>query len=75
MARRSSAAAMASSSATCRSRTRSAASSCWASPDFATSVMRRVQALMADVDADRTVVQARLSELGRRIDETYARAR
>jgi gas vesicle protein len=38
-------------------------------------LMRRVQALMADVDADRTVVQARLAELGRRIDETYARAR
>lgn len=38
-------------------------------------LMRRVQALMADVDADRTVVQARLIELGRRIDETYARAR
>jgi hypothetical protein len=27
------------------------------------------------VDADRTVIQARLTELGRRIDETYARAR
>jgi hypothetical protein len=38
-------------------------------------LMRRVQALMADVDADRTVIQARLTELGRRIDETYARAR
>jgi hypothetical protein len=38
-------------------------------------LMKRVQALMADVDADRTVIQARLSELGRRIDETYARAR
>ena len=32
-------------------------------------------ALTADVDADRTVIQARLTELGRRIDETYARAR
>lgn len=38
-------------------------------------LMRRVQVLMADVDADRTVIQARLTELGRRIDETYARAR
>lgn len=38
-------------------------------------LMRRVQALTADVDADRTVIQARLTELGRRIDETYARAR
>jgi hypothetical protein len=38
-------------------------------------LMRRVQALTADVDADRTVLQARLTELGRRIDETYARAR
>ena len=38
-------------------------------------LLRRVQALMADVDADRTVIQARLTELGRRIDETYARAR
>jgi hypothetical protein len=38
-------------------------------------LMRRVRALMADVDTDRTVIQARLSELGRRIDEAYARAR
>jgi hypothetical protein len=38
-------------------------------------LMRRVQSLMADVDADRTVIQARLTELGRRIDESYARAR
>jgi ABC-type phosphate transport system auxiliary subunit len=38
-------------------------------------LMRRVQSLMADVDADRTVIQARLTELGRRIDDTYARAR
>ena len=38
-------------------------------------LMRRVQALMAEVDADRTVIQARLTELGRRIDETFARAR
>jgi hypothetical protein len=37
--------------------------------------MRRVRALMADVDTDRTVIQARLTELGRRIDEAYARAR
>ena len=44
-------------------------------PEAEEELMRRVQALMADVDADRTVVQARLSELGRRIDETYARAR
>ena len=38
-------------------------------------LMRRVRALMVDVDADRTVILARLTELGRRIDETYARAR
>lgn len=37
-------------------------------------LMRRMQSLTADVDADRTVIQARLTELGRRIDETYARA-
>ena len=38
-------------------------------------LMRRVQALTADVDADRAVLQARLAGLGRRIDETYSRAR
>jgi hypothetical protein len=38
-------------------------------------LMRRLQVLVADVDAERTVIQARLQELSRRIDETYARAR
>jgi hypothetical protein len=37
--------------------------------------MRRLQVLVADVDSERAVIQARLQELGRRIDETYARAR
>jgi hypothetical protein len=43
--------------------------------DAETEILRRVQALLADVDAERTVIDARLQELGRRIDETYAKAR
>ncbi len=34
---------------------------------------RRVETLTADTEAERAVLEARLSELGRRIDETYAK--
>jgi ABC-type Zn2+ transport system substrate-binding protein/surface adhesin len=38
-----------------------------------TEVRRRLQAIAAEIDSDRTVMQARLQELARRIDETFAR--
>jgi len=39
-----------------------------------TEVRRRLQAIAAEIDSDRTVMQSRLQELSRRIDETLARA-
>ncbi|HEV8687839.1 MAG TPA: hypothetical protein VGQ84_11240 [Gaiellaceae bacterium] len=41
--------------------------------DLEGDIRRRVELLVADVDAERTVVEARLHELSRRIDETFAR--
>jgi hypothetical protein len=41
--------------------------------DFEADIRRRVELLVADVDAERAVVEARLHELSRRIDETFAR--
>jgi hypothetical protein len=42
--------------------------------DLEGDIRRRVELLVADVDTERTVVEARLHELGRRIDEAFARA-
>jgi hypothetical protein len=41
--------------------------------DLEGDIRRRVELLVADVDVERTVVEARLHELGRRIDEAFAR--
>ncbi len=42
--------------------------------EIETEIAARVQSLTAEVDAERSVIQARLQELARRIDEAYARA-
>ena len=41
--------------------------------DVETEILRRAQALLSDVEAERAVIDARLEELSRRIEETYAR--
>lgn len=43
--------------------------------EIETESRARVQSLIAEVDAERTVIEARLQELSRRIDEAYARSR
>jgi hypothetical protein len=43
--------------------------------DVESDLRRRLELLVADMDAERTVVEARLHELTRRIDETFARTR
>ncbi len=43
--------------------------------DVESDLRRRLELLVADVDAERTVMEARLHELTRRIDETFARTR
>jgi hypothetical protein len=43
--------------------------------EIETESRARVQSLIAEVDAERTVIEARLQELSRRIDEAFARSR
>ncbi len=43
--------------------------------EIETESRARVQSLIAEVDAERTVLEARLQELSRRIDEAFARSR
>jgi hypothetical protein len=40
-----------------------------------TELVRRIEAIAADAEAEQAVLEARLSDLARRIDEAYARAR
>ena len=43
--------------------------------EIETESRARVQSLIAEVDAERTVIEARLQELARRIDDAFARSR
>jgi len=43
--------------------------------DMESELRRRLQALVAETDSERTVLETRLSELSRRVDELLARSR